>query len=62
MPKEKGEVKPGDALHIYHMFGEPEYRDREGVVKFIDDIGQIHGSWGGLALNFDDDWEIISEE
>ena len=62
MPKEKGEVKPGDAIHIYHMFGESECRDREGVVKFIDDIGQIHGSWGGLALNFDDDWEIISEE
>lgn len=62
MPREKGEVKPGDAIHIYHMFGEPEYRDREGVVKFIDDIGQIHGSWGGLALNFDDDWEIIDEE
>lgn len=62
MPKEKGEVKPGDAIHIYHMFGESEYRGREGVVKFIDDIGQIHGSWGGLALNFDDDWEIISEE
>ena len=62
MSKEKGEVKSGDAIHIYHMFGESEYRDREGVVKFIDDIGQIHGSWGGLALNFDDDWEIISEE
>jgi hypothetical protein len=44
------------------MFGESEYSGREGVVKFIDDIGQIHGSWGGLALNFDDDWEIISEE
>ena len=43
------------------MFGEPDYRDREGVVRSIDDIGQIHGSWGGLALRFDDDWEIISE-
>ena len=62
MPKEKGEVKPGNAIHIYHMFGESEYSGCEGVVKFIDDIGQIHGSWGGLALNFDDDWEIISEE
>ena len=62
MIKEKSSVKPGDAIHIYHMFGESEYSGREGVVKFIDDIGQIHGSWGGLALNFDDDWEIISEE
>ena len=57
--KSKSEVKPGDAIHIYHMFGEPEYRDREGVVKFIDDTDQIHGTWGGLALQYDDDWEVI---
>lgn len=57
--KNKDEVKPGDIIHIYHMFGESEYSGREGVVRLIDDIGQIHGSWGGLALQFDDDWEII---
>ena len=57
----KFDVKPGDIVHIHHMYGELEYSDREGVVKSIDDIGQIHGSWGGLALNFDDDWEIISD-
>ena len=57
--KSKLEVKPGDIIHIYHMFGEPEYTDREGVVRSIDDMDQIHGSWGGLALLFDDDWEII---
>lgn len=56
-PKEK--VQPGDIIHIYHMFGESEYKDREGVVNRIDDMNQIHGSWGGLALQFDDDWEII---
>lgn len=55
----KADVKVGDMIHIYHMFGEPEYRDREGVVKCIDDMNQIHGTWGGLALHFDDDWEII---
>lgn len=58
----KENVKPGDIIHIYHMFGEPEYAGREGVVCCIDDIGQIHGSWGGLALNFDDDWEILPNE
>ena len=57
--KSKLEVKPVDIIHIYHMFGEPEYTDREGVVRSIDDMDQIHGSWGGLALLFDDDWEII---
>ena len=61
MSKMKSDVKPGDIIHIYHMFGEPAYRDREGVVKYIDDMQQIHGTWGGLALQFDDDWEIINE-
>lgn len=60
--KRKEDVKPGDVIHIYHMFGEPDYKDREGVVRCIDDANQIHGSWGGLALFFDDDWEIIEEE
>ncbi len=59
MMKSKNEVKPGDIIHIYHMYGEPQYTGREGVVRSIDDIGQIHGSWGGLALQYDDDWEII---
>lgn len=60
--KYKAEVKPGDIVRIYTMFGEPQYSGREGVVKSIDDIGQIHGSWGGLALNYDDDWEIITDK
>ena len=54
--------KVGDAIHIYHMFGEPEYRDAEGVVTYIDDMGQIHGTWGGCALVSGDDYEIINEE
>lgn len=62
MIKNKADVKPGDIIHIYHMFGEPDYHDREGVVKFIDDANGIHGTWGGLALMFDDDWEIIEED
>lgn len=59
MKKSKADVQPGDIIHIYVMFGEPEYSNREGMVRSIDDIGQIHGTWGGLALQFDDDWEII---
>lgn len=55
-------VKIGDIIHIYHMFGEPEYKDTEGVVQYIDDMGQIHGTWGGCALVPGDDFEIISEE
>ena len=61
MGKRKEDVQPGDIIHIYHMFGESEYTGREGVVRYIDYMNQIHGSWGGLALQFDDDWEIIGE-
>ena len=60
--KNKNEVKPGDIIHIYQMFGEPQYSGKEGVICSIDDIGQIHGSWGGLALQYDDDWEIINDQ
>ena len=74
--RSKDSVKPGDMIHIYHMFGstpytnkngeiefvEDSYSGREGIVRVIDDMNQIHGSWGGLALFFDDDWEIIEEE
>ena len=58
--REKGEVKPGDGIHIYHMFGFPEYREEEGVVKFIDGY-EIYGSWGDDPLTFSDDWEIIDD-
>ena len=53
--------KVGDAIHIYVMFGEPDYKDAEGVVTHIDDMGQIHGTWGGCALLGTDDYEIIEE-
>ena len=32
------------------MEGEPQYAGKEGVVDYIDDIGQLHGTWGGCAL------------
>ena len=51
MKKEETEVKVGDAVHIFEMDGEPDYADREGVVEFIDDIGQLHGTWGGCAID-----------
>lgn len=43
-------VKVGDTIRIEYMDGEPQYCGREGVVKSIDDIGQLHGTWGGLAV------------
>ena len=43
-------VKVGDKIRIIEMKGEPQYSGKEGHVMFIDDIGQIHGTWGGCAL------------
>jgi len=43
-------VKVGDKIRIISMTDEPHYNGRTGVVEHIDDIGQIHGTWGGCAL------------
>ena len=40
----------GDIIYIEEMKGEPAYKERTGVVESIDDIGQLHGSWGSLAI------------
>lgn len=39
-------VKVGDFIKIVVMAGEPQYSGRTGVVRTIDDRGQLHGSWG----------------
>ena len=43
-------TKIGDKIKIIQMDGEPKYEGREGVVKYIDDLGQLHGTWGGCEL------------
>lgn len=43
-------VNVGDTIRILYMDGEPRMEGRSGVVKHIDDMGQLHGSWGGLAV------------
>lgn len=53
-------AKVGDTIRILEMKGEPQYTGKIGVVEFIDDIGQIHGSWGGCALQPENDtYEIL---
>ena len=44
------DIKIGDSLKIIEMQEEPHYNGRTGEVTFIDDMGQIHGTWGGLAI------------
>ena len=58
--KSKGELKPGDIIHIYHMFGNREYKDTEGMVTYIDEKDQIYGTWGDAVLYFNDDWDILN--
>lgn len=53
--------KIGDKIKIINMKGEPNYSGRTGVVEHIDDAGQLHGTWGGLAvIPNEDDFEIIN--
>lgn len=43
-------MKVGDKIRIISMAGEPQYSGKEGVIQFIDSMGQIHGTWGGCAV------------
>lgn len=53
-------AKVGDTIRIIEMKGEPSYSGRVGVVELVDSIGQIHGSWGGLAIQPEHDaFEIL---
>lgn len=57
------ETLVGKTLRIVSMDGEPHYTGRTGVVRHIDDMGQIHGSWGGCAIIPETDtFEIIKED
>ena len=42
--------KIGDKIKIINMVDEPQYESKEGVIEYIDSIGQLHGSWGGCAI------------
>lgn len=56
----KNQELVGKKIKITYMKGEWNYAGREGVVEFVDDIGQLHGSWGGLAvMPGEDKFEVI---
>lgn len=45
------EYKIGDKVHIVHLDGEDNrYDGKEGIIEHIDSAGQLHGTWGGLAI------------
>lgn len=54
------EVKVGDKIRIIHLTGENgRYDGREGSVKYIDAIGQLHGTWGDLAVIPEEDEFVV---
>lgn len=51
------EIEVGDRIRIVKMddcagrdLRVKDYNGRKGVVKHIDSMGQLHGTWGGLAI------------
>jgi hypothetical protein len=53
-------VNIGDKIRINYMKDEPQMTGVEGTVRLIDDMGQIHGTWSGLAIVPDmDEYEVI---
>jgi hypothetical protein len=50
----------GKTIKIISMSGESNYDGKTGVVEFVDGMGQLHGTWGGLALiPGEDSFEVI---
>lgn len=55
-------VKIGDLIKVIKMKGEPDYSNRVGTVTAIDGIGQLHGTWGGLAIIPEKDtYQVLKE-
>lgn len=53
-------IEVGTKIRIIYMQDEPHYTGREGYVTHIDGIGQLHGTWGGLAVDLSvDEIEVI---
>ena len=55
-------VKAGDKIKILNMVDELDYIGRVGIVQSIDDAGQLHGTWGGLAVIPDYDSFVVIKE
>lgn len=53
----------GRTIENIVMKGEPNYSGRIGIIKMVDDIGQLHGSLGGCAVIPDEDsYRIIDAD
>lgn len=53
----------GDKIRIIHLRDEDSrYDGKEGTIEFIDSLGQLHGTWGGLAAIPEVDRFVIIEK
>ena len=54
----------GMKVFIIHIVDDiQDYYGRVGFITHIDDIGQLHGTWGGLALIPSiDDFIVLEDE
>jgi len=63
------EYQVGDKIRILHMdddngkdISASKYNGKIGTIEKIDSIGQLHGTWGGLAIIPDiDEIELVNE-
>ena len=55
-------VQVGDKIQIIEMKDEGSYTGKIGIVESIDDLGQIHGTWGGCAIIPEIDTFIVLED
>lgn len=42
--------KIGMKIKILNMKDDPTYKNKIGKITFIDDLDQLHGTWGSLAV------------
>lgn len=54
-------VSIGDRIRIIRLYDpyDNSYNGREGIVEHIDSLGQLHGTWGGLAVIPEEDEFIV---
>jgi hypothetical protein len=58
----KYEYLIGKRIKINHLSGEDHrYDGKEGIVERVDSMGDLHGTWGGLAvIPREDDFEVLN--
>lgn len=62
-------TKIGDRIVIKKLAADPsgddpearDYVGKVGIVESIDDIGQLHGTWGGFGILPQDEYEVLQE-